>query len=277
MNNPISKIPCSAGILTFNSAATLERALESVKDFDDIVINDGGSTDATLEIAKRYGARMISQDPAFKNPDNTLRDWSGVHNQFLQVAKHDWCLRIDSDETCSDGLHEDIRRIASKPVAEGDPLVYRIPIGIIIDGTQVLYSSNFPGYQYRFFNRTSGAMYIKPVHERIVFDKEKVSIGTLVHPWFTYVSHDEATHYLRETRKYRMLDIKAFETRTVRDVVRYGIWRSCITAAAVLVRAARNYALHGFARSAPVRMELGRAAYSLLVAWGALGVLLRRI
>jgi FkbM family methyltransferase len=273
----MKKILCSVGILTFNSAQTLPRALESVKTFDDIVINDGGSSDATLEIAKRYGARIISQDSAFKNANHTLRDWSGVRNQLLKEAKHDWFLYIDSDETCSDELREDIQSIVSEPLTPASPLVYRIPIGIYIEDRLIRYSSNFPGYQTRFFNRTSSAMYVKPVHERIVFDTAKVHVGTLVHPWFTYASRDEAGHYLRETKHYRALDVRAFEGRTIVDSVRYGILRSFVVSAAVVVRASRNYLFHGFKKSAPIEVEVGRACYPLIVAWGVLGVIMRRI
>ena len=72
MSDKKATIHATVGILTFNSAQTLERALESVKDLAEIIICDGGSTDATREIALKYGARIIDQDKKFKNPNGSL-------------------------------------------------------------------------------------------------------------------------------------------------------------------------------------------------------------
>ena len=44
-NNASEKINCSVGILTFNSEETLLKCLESVSDFSEIIICDGGNTD----------------------------------------------------------------------------------------------------------------------------------------------------------------------------------------------------------------------------------------
>ena len=104
MSDTKGRISATVGILTFNSEKTLERALESVKDFAEILICDGGSTDSTREIAARYGAKVIQQDARFKNADGRLRDWGGVRQQMLESASNEWFLYIDSDETISDGF-----------------------------------------------------------------------------------------------------------------------------------------------------------------------------
>ena len=49
------KIKCSVPLLTLNSEKTLARCFESVKDFEDILIVDGNSTDTTHDIAKKFG------------------------------------------------------------------------------------------------------------------------------------------------------------------------------------------------------------------------------
>ena len=53
-NNKISVV-----INTYNASQHLERVLETVKDFDEIVICDMESTDDTCDIAKRYGCRLL--------------------------------------------------------------------------------------------------------------------------------------------------------------------------------------------------------------------------
>ena len=49
----------SVVINTYNAEQHLEEVLESVKDFDEILICDMESTDHTLEIAQRYGCRIV--------------------------------------------------------------------------------------------------------------------------------------------------------------------------------------------------------------------------
>ena len=51
----------SAVVTTLNNAATLERCLASVAFADDLVVLDSGSTDATVEIATKYKARVFAE------------------------------------------------------------------------------------------------------------------------------------------------------------------------------------------------------------------------
>ncbi|MBT4178894.1 MAG: glycosyltransferase, partial [Campylobacteraceae bacterium] len=50
----MSKIKASVYIICQNEEIHIKRVLESIKDFDEIIIVDSGSTDKTLEIAKEY-------------------------------------------------------------------------------------------------------------------------------------------------------------------------------------------------------------------------------
>lgn len=272
----MSKIPVSVGILTFNSVATLERALRSVEQFADIIICDGGSTDDTLAIAARFGARIIEQNVQFKNTNGSLRDFGGVRNQCLEAARYDWFLYIDSDESISDGLRDEVAIVASAPIHADDPLVYRVPIRNIMDGHLIQHASNYPGYQHRFFNRKSGAHFIKPVHERIAFDTASVRVGTLLSPWYVYSTREESRHYLRETAKYRSLEISAAMDRPMGEFFRYVVYRGLRTSLGVLLKSSYNYARYGFKESASVHDEWGRFASPLLVIWGILIARLKR-
>ena len=80
---------------TLNAARTIERALKSIRDQTlaqdriEILVIDGGSTDATREIAARYGA-VILENPAVV-PESAK--FIG-----LQQAKGDFLVEMDSDE-----------------------------------------------------------------------------------------------------------------------------------------------------------------------------------
>ena len=84
-------------VLTFNSESTIERALKSLSFCDEIIVVDSGSTDTTVSICQRFGARV------FFNP------WNGFAEQKrfgLQKASFEWVFVLDSDEEASAELQE---------------------------------------------------------------------------------------------------------------------------------------------------------------------------
>ncbi|KKS00047.1 MAG: Glycosyltransferase, group 2 family protein [Candidatus Magasanikbacteria bacterium GW2011_GWC2_41_17] len=259
----MDKIFCTVGILTFNSANTLRRALESIKDFAEIIVCDGGSADATLEIAKEYGCKIIFQNSQFKDPDNRIKDFAGARNQCLDEANFDWFLYIDSDEAISPGLKLEIEQIVASDVGAH---IYNVPLGLWIHGKLMRYSSNYPGYQNRFFNKKSGARFFKTVHERIKFDESVNSVKCLKNPWYVFCTDEEADHYFRETRKYLKIEAQRYQNLPFIDSLRR-CSRYLKNVLKIIIKSFRNYFLHGFRYSVPPQMEIGRALYQLAVVY----------
>lgn len=169
-------ISCTIEVLTRNSAATLEQCLESVKDFAEILILDGNSTDGTLEIARRYGCKIYKQYE-IEEPLIQITDFSEVRNKGLRLATYDWFMFIDSDEYLSSGVVEEIRSIVENPqpaaYAWWQPRKY-----VLEDGRVVDCAATYPNKQIRLFHRAHTAQFIKPVHERIAL-KDGTRVGTL--------------------------------------------------------------------------------------------------
>ncbi|MCL9972370.1 MAG: glycosyltransferase family 2 protein [Candidatus Pacebacteria bacterium] len=206
------RIKASVGILTFNNADTIERALESVKDFDDILLIDGGSTDATLEIAARFGARVVPQDQKFKDASGRIIDFSGVHNQHLSAAQYRWCLYIDSDEYLSQESVAEIRSIVERPIAPQDALVYELPRKTIINGVCIDCATAYPSYQKRFFHLDGVSGFIKPIHERIN-PKPGVRVAKLIHPQFVPLDLTPEAFYQKQ-RRYLALEVERHKNDT---------------------------------------------------------------
>ena len=97
-----------------NYEAHLERCLESVKGIGDIYILDTGSTDKTVEIAKKYTDKVFED---YKWNDN----FAEARNHILNKADTDWVLSIDADEYLEDGLnhHDVLHDLVDKADAAG--------------------------------------------------------------------------------------------------------------------------------------------------------------
>lgn len=169
------KLPISVHILTWNSQRTLERALESVRDCAEILIIDGGSTDDTLAVAEKFGARVLPQrfPGAQAKP---LADFGAARNVGLQHATQLWILALDSDELMSPSSMEEIRESVSTNPGHG---AYWVPRHYVSeDGTVIARASTYPNERLYFFRRDAAEQWIKPVHERIAL-KPGVTIGRL--------------------------------------------------------------------------------------------------
>ena len=158
----MKKIPCSVGILTYNSAATLRRALESVRDCVDIIVCDGGSTDETLLIARAHGARVMAQDSRFLDEEGRIIDYAGVRNQMLRAAREKWFFFLDSDEYLTPELAVEIGR-----VVQGRPRAFWVPRYYTWGGERVMCATTYPNKQMRLFHKEVAEEFIRPVHERI--------------------------------------------------------------------------------------------------------------
>lgn len=92
----------SAYLITLNEAEHLDEVLQALHGVDEIVLVDSGSTDATLEIAARHGARIVHQD------------WLGFSQQkafAMGLCQGEWVLSIDGDEVLQVGAIEHIRAL----------------------------------------------------------------------------------------------------------------------------------------------------------------------
>ncbi|MEW5841745.1 MAG: glycosyltransferase family 2 protein [Bacteroidota bacterium] len=82
----------------------LKECLESVKDVvDEIVIVDTGSTDATVEIAKSYCAKVYNFA--------WINDFSAARNYALSKSTGDWILYLDADERLDANSIQEVKQL----------------------------------------------------------------------------------------------------------------------------------------------------------------------
>ena len=95
----------SAVLIVKNEQKVIKRCLKSVKDCDEIVVLDTGSTDRTVAIAEEMGAKVKVSEPVvpfhFANARNAAHD----------LASNDWIVAIDADEVLRAGMLAKIRAV----------------------------------------------------------------------------------------------------------------------------------------------------------------------
>ena len=99
----------SVVINTYNARQHLEKVLESVKDFDEIVVCDMESTDDTREIAEKYGCKIVIFPKAHHTCCEPARTFA------IQSASSKWVLVVDADEIVTPELREELYRRIQQP------------------------------------------------------------------------------------------------------------------------------------------------------------------
>ena len=132
----------SVVINAYNASQHLEKVLQSVRDFDEIVVCDMESTDNTREIAAHYGCKIVTFPKANHKSAEPARTFA------IQSASSEWVLVVDADELVT----PELRRVLYKVVKAPDgPAGYYIPRQNMFLG---MFVRDFHfDYQLRFFIR----------------------------------------------------------------------------------------------------------------------------
>ena len=253
-----AKVPATVRILTLNSEKTLRRCLESVKNFAEILVLDGNSTDSTLAIAHEYGARIEKQFPNADELNIPIKDWPQIVNRALALASYDWVFYVDSDEAIAPSLEEEIRQIVSD--TSNKFYIYQVPNRIIYLGREILYATPYPGYQKRLVNKKSCAHYDKTPHYQLFFDENKFKVGTLKNPWYVFI--DEAAQL-----KKRFIILEALDAmnQSWSQFFYWSVWRKLSTATKIFIKMAYLRLRYGFKNCLPLRVEFLRVQNKLML------------
>ncbi len=170
-------IQCTIWILTFNSVNTLERLLDATGVFAERIICEGGSTDGTLELARRFGCTVLMQESQFKRSDDSLRDFAGAMRQLVSAASMPWFFKVDSDEVASLELLNELRGTL-RPDCRADG--FTVPLKYVVGDEIIICATTYPMRQLRIIRVSSGLTYTGQVHKRI--DSADHLVEELVHP-----------------------------------------------------------------------------------------------
>lgn len=114
----VSKLPITVAVPVKNEEANLDRCLERLGRFAEIVILDSGSTDRTIEIAQGHGARVLDFKWDGKFPKK--RNWFLMNH----APQNPWVLFLDADEFVTDAFCDELEQALQDQSAQGFWLNY---------------------------------------------------------------------------------------------------------------------------------------------------------
>ena len=181
-----------------NEENTLARCLESVKDIvDEIIMVDTGSTDGTIDIAKKYESKIF-----FYKWDNSF---ANARNYSLSKASKDWILIMDADDEL---VNEDKDKVIDLITNENNKLNAYF-------GETLSYSGDLKDYNIysnlniRFIKNGKGYKFVGDIHEQIIPGsedaKKQVFLGIADIRFYHYGYLNETV--IKKNKRKRNMDI----------------------------------------------------------------------
>lgn len=167
----------SVVVLAKNSEKTIEKTLNSLKKFDDVIVYDNGSTDKTMEIAKSF--------PNVNLIEGEFKGFGWTKNKAASFAKNDWILIIDSDEVVDSKLLEELK---NKKL--DNKTVYKLNFKAFYKDIQIKHCGWNNQKIKRLYNKSVTSYNSNDVHEDIITDKLKIEIlrGNVEHYSYQTIS-----------------------------------------------------------------------------------------
>jgi glycosyltransferase involved in cell wall biosynthesis len=174
--------PLSVTIIALNEADRIGATIQSVSFADEVLVLDCGSVDDTVSVAEALGARVVQTD------------WPGhiaQKRRAMGLARHDWVLNIDADETLSPELAVAIQAaLEVSPQAAG----FSMPRLGYWAGQPIRHGTWWPDRQLRLFDRRRAQYCGQDPHDRVAVDGPVVRLSqVLVHRPYRNVAEHMAT------------------------------------------------------------------------------------
>jgi glycosyltransferase involved in cell wall biosynthesis len=210
---PHARIPVTVVIPTLNEARRLPAALESVEWADEIIVVDAGSSDDTVLVARRAGARVLVHS------GGTI---GAQRNAGIEAARNPWILALDADEEATPELRDSIAELCAgnRPPHEA----FRVRSRNWHLGRELRHGPWGRDWKVRVFSRSARFSDAR-VHENLrSLDDVAALEGTLIHHPYSDLAHQVVK--IAQYARWASEDMRAAGRRgRVRDMMFRPAWR----------------------------------------------------
>lgn len=179
----------SAVVLAKNNQKTIEKTLNALVEFDDVVVYDNGSTDDTIEIVKKFSNVNLIE--------GEFKGFGWTKNQAASFAKNDWILVVDSDEVIDKELLKELK----EKILDNN-CVYKLNFKAFYKDIQIKHCGWNNQKIKRLYNKSVTSYNSNDVHEDIITDNLKIEIlrGNVEH-----YSYQTISEFVIKADKYSSL------------------------------------------------------------------------
>jgi glycosyltransferase involved in cell wall biosynthesis len=187
----------SVVIICRNEADVIGQTLQSLEGIsDDIIVYDNGSFDNTLEIIKKFNVHLHQ---------GTWEGFGQTKNKAIALARHDWILSLDADESIDNELKQSLLSVDLKD----ENFTYELKF------------KNFLGKKYLKYGEWGNDKHIRLFHRKqiswndaFVHEELQIAKGTVIRKLKGYVLHytmKDLSEYATKMTGYAMLNAEKYQ------------------------------------------------------------------
>jgi glycosyltransferase involved in cell wall biosynthesis len=182
----------SAIVIAKNEEKKITECLDSLSWADEVIVVDTGSTDKTIDIAKKKKARVVL---------STKGSFSNWRNKGAREAKGDWLLYVDADERVTPKLKKEILSVIN---CQSPITAYAIPRRNFILGKEMKHGGWWPDYVKRLFKKEKFKKWEGELHEEPCFQGK---LGHLKNP-LIHLKHDNLEEMVEKTNEWSEIEAR---------------------------------------------------------------------
>ena len=203
--------PVSVVVITRNEENNIEACLESARGWaQEIIVVDDGSTDRTVELARKYTDKIFSR----------RMDVEGRHRNWAYAqASSDWVLSLDADER----LTPELKASADKALAAlTDEVGFTFPRRNYIGDHWLRYGGQYPAAQLRLFRKAIFRYEEVSVHPRAFYQGRVAHLtGDIIH-----YSYRDFAHFLTKLNGQTTLEAQKWVATGRKVSFGTAMWRA---------------------------------------------------
>jgi len=188
----------SVVIVARNEEKLIKEAIKSANFADEVLVLDTGSTDKTVAVARKAGARVVRKP----TEGLTFARW---RTEAIKEAKGDWIFYLDADERITPELKRELLQITSQePRTQNQKPItaYAVPRENYYLGQRVRWGGAWPDYVKRLFWKKALKKWVGKLHEEPVFEGKLAHLNSPIR----HYTHRDLTSMVAKTIEWSKLE-----------------------------------------------------------------------